>query len=161
MAGVKWEDGEIDGVVARTVHKHADSRGWLAEFFRADELPIYLAPAMTYISVTRPGIARGPHAHREQTDMFGFFGPGVFRVWFWDNRDGSRTRGRRMVSTAGENEPRVYVVPPGVVHAYKNISAVDAWVVNAPNKLYAGYHRLGPVDDIRYEDQPGSGFDLD
>jgi dTDP-4-dehydrorhamnose 3,5-epimerase len=53
------------------------------------------------------------------------------------------------------------LIPPGVVHAYKNVSEVPGLVVNFPNRLYAGEGRKGPVDEIRYEDRPGSPFVLD
>jgi len=35
---------------------------------------------MSHISYTKPcGIARGPHEHNEQTDIFCFLGTGKFR----------------------------------------------------------------------------------
>jgi len=52
-------------------------------------------------------------------------------------------------------------VPPGVVHAYKNVSRVAGLVFNCPNRLYAGRHREEPVDEIRHEDRRDSPFRLD
>ncbi|MBU0985233.1 MAG: dTDP-4-dehydrorhamnose 3,5-epimerase, partial [candidate division Zixibacteria bacterium] len=59
---------------------------------------------------------------------------------------------------AGENTPRAVLVPPGVVHAYKNIGTTDGVVYNAPNRLFAGEGRKSPVDEIRHEDDPDSPF---
>ncbi len=53
------------------------------------------------------------------------------------------------------------IIPPGVVHAYKNIGTVDGLVYNAPNKLYAGTGKKQPVDEIRYEDDDNSRFNVD
>jgi dTDP-4-dehydrorhamnose 3,5-epimerase len=56
------------------------------------------------------------------------------------------------VYEVGENNPVFVIVPPGVVHAYQNIGAADAFVLNFPDRLYAGRGRKEPVDEIRYED---------
>lgn len=71
---------------------------------------------------TIPGIARGPHEHREQADIFAFIGPGNFRIHLWDNRGDSPTNKIRMIIFGGEDNPLLVVVPPGVVHGYKNES---------------------------------------
>jgi dTDP-4-dehydrorhamnose 3,5-epimerase len=65
------------------------------------------------------------------------------------------------VFDAGEDDPKSVIVPAGVVHAYKNIGAVPGWVVNLPNRLYAGSGRKEPVDEIRHELRPDSDFVLD
>jgi dTDP-4-dehydrorhamnose 3,5-epimerase len=74
----------IAGVVCRRLAIYEDHRGWLDEIFRQDELAAEHYPVMAYLSVTLPGIGRGPHAHRDQTDLFCFPGPGEFRVVLWD-----------------------------------------------------------------------------
>ena len=63
---------EIEGVLIRPLKRYTDSRGWLIEVLREDELPEEFVPAMGYISLTHPGVARGPHEHRDQTDGFAF-----------------------------------------------------------------------------------------
>jgi len=50
------------------------------------------------------------------------------------------------------------VVPPDVVHGYKNISDVDGLVVNCPDRLFAGWNRSEPVDEIRHEEDGNSPF---
>lgn len=155
-----WTEGAIEGVQIRPARKYRDARGWLAEMFRSDELPAPLMPAMAYVSSTRPGVARGPHEHLKQTDLFAFFGPGSLALKLWDNRPESPTYGKWMRLTVGEDNPAVVVVPPRVIHGYRNISAVDAWVINLPNDLYAGKGRKQPVDEVRYEDQKDSPFVL-
>ena len=85
----------IAGVICRLLEVYEDQRGWLAEIFRQDEVAPEHLPVMAYLSVTKPGVGRGPHAHRDQTDMFCFAGPGDFRVMLWDNRADSPTFGTR------------------------------------------------------------------
>ena len=148
-------------MVVKALGKYLDERGWLAELFRSDEIDSSFLPAMAYISMTRPGIARGPHEHREQADCFAFIGPSNFKVYLWDARDDSPTRGVKQVIYAGGDSPVMVIVPAGVVHAYKNIGGEDGIVFNAPNRLYAGAGKRSPVDEIRHEEETGSPFILD
>jgi len=141
--------GNIPGVITRSLNRYTDSRGWLIELFRDDELPPGFEPAMGYLSVTHPGVARGPHEHRHQSDGFAFLS-GEFEITLWENRCGRERV--KVVITAGEANPIFLVVPPGVVHAYRNVGNSDAAVLNFPDHLYAGWSRQEPVDEIRHEE---------
>jgi dTDP-4-dehydrorhamnose 3,5-epimerase len=152
---------KISGVLCRKLVVYEDQRGWLAEIFRQDEVAKDLVPAMAYVSVTKPGVGRGPHAHRDQTDMFCFAGPGDFRVTLWDNRPDSLTFQTRQDFLLGESCPGVLIVPPGVVHGYRNVGDKPGWVLNFANRLYRGPGRVEPVDELRFEDDPDSPFKLD
>jgi dTDP-4-dehydrorhamnose 3,5-epimerase len=156
-----FRPGEIDGVLVRALECFEDARGWLIELFREDAMQSSFRPVMAYVSQTLPGVARGPHAHREQSDCFAMVGPGDFKVYLWDARPDSSSRGHKQVLVAGESNRVRFTVPPGVVHAYKNISRVPGLVFNCPNRLYAGPGKRGPVDEIRYEDLADSPFVLD
>ncbi|MEE9543563.1 MAG: dTDP-4-dehydrorhamnose 3,5-epimerase family protein [Thermodesulfobacteriota bacterium] len=154
-------DGTIDEIVYRKLKKFDDARGWLMEVFRADEIDKGFLPAMAYLSVTHPGIVRGPHEHRDQADLFCFPGPSNFKIYTWDNREDSKTYKTRQVFTAGEDTPAILIVPGGIVHAYKNIGDRDGLVINCPNRLFKGEGRTGDVDEVRYEDIEDSPFKLD
>jgi len=156
-----FQDGPIHDVRVRPLKLHRDARGWLAELFRHDELPAELFPAMAYVSVTEPSITRGPHEHVQQTDHFAFLGPGDFEIVLWDARPTSPTFRHRWKLRAGESAPQTVVIPPGVVHAYRNVSAVPGWVWNAPNRLFAGPGKKEPVDEIRHENDPNSPYQWD
>lgn len=146
----------MEGVIIKDLTEYADERGWLAEIFRNDETAF--RPAMSYISMTKPGIARGPHEHLDQTDYFCFFGH--FRLYLWDNRTGSATYGEKMVvDRAGR--PYSAFVPPRVVHAYKNVGPAEAWVINFPDRLFKGEGKAFPVDEVRYENDPASPFRIE
>jgi dTDP-4-dehydrorhamnose 3,5-epimerase len=159
MTGFK--NGIIEGVIVKDIKKHVDERGWLVECFRHDEVPPEIRPAMAYVSITRPGTTRGPHEHVEQTDYFCFLGPGDFKVVLWDNREESPTVNVKQIIFAGEDNPKTVIVPPGVVHGYKNIGNADGQVLNFPNRLYAGTGRTQKVDEIRHEASTLSPFKMD
>jgi dTDP-4-dehydrorhamnose 3,5-epimerase len=161
LTDIKFKKGVIHDVTIRPLVKFIDERGWLAEMFREDETDPEVMPAMAYISMTQPGIARGPHEHVDQTDFFCFIGPSNFKIYLWDTRKDSPTSGIRQVVFAGIDTPRMVIVPPGVVHAYRNIGTENGIVFNAPNRLYAGAGKRSQVDEIRHEDIAGSPFCLD
>jgi dTDP-4-dehydrorhamnose 3,5-epimerase len=156
-----FQEGMIEGVVFRPLKSYTDPRGWLIELLREDELPGEHRAAMVYLSLTLPGVARGPHEHREQADLFAFVGPGEFKLYLWDARRDSPTYRNKQTVMVGESNRQAVVVPPGVVHAYKNQSAAPGLVINAPNRLYAGWGRSEPVDEIRYENAADSPYQLD
>lgn len=147
-----FQVGEINDVVVRPLRRFNDSRGWLSELFRHDELAQEFFPAMAYISSTRSGVTRGPHEHVDQADLFCFPGPSNFKLRMWDNRAGSATYRHMMTLIVGEDNPQAVIVPKGIVHAYQNIGKTDGIVINCPNRLYMGKGHKEEVDEIRHED---------
>jgi len=151
------QGSEIEGVVVKKLTRYDDARGWLTELYRDDELPEGFSPTMCYLSLTHPGIARGPHEHADQTDGFAFIS-GRYMLYLWENRPGMPYKELRL--EVGEHNPVFVTVPPGVVHAYRNIGESDAFVVNLPNRLYKGWGKKEEVDEIRHENDPDSRFKL-
>jgi len=148
----------INGVVIKTINKYNDERGWLAEIFRRDEFNF--DPAMAYVSLTNPGIVRGPHEHVAQSDCFVFLGPGSFRLYLWDRRETSSTNGEALEIEVGIDNPTMVIVPPGVVHGYKCISDMPALSINLPDKLYKGENKAEEVDEIRWEKDENSPYKI-
>jgi len=156
-----FKSGTIKGVIIKDLIRHTDPRGWLTELFRHDEIDPAWHPVMAYVSVTHPGVARGPHEHTDQADFFAFLGPSTFRITLWDNRAESETFGTKQVIEAGQDAPRSIIIPVGVVHAYRNVGEQEGMVLNFPNRLFAGWHRREPVDEVRHENDPHTEFLLD
>ncbi|NCN99592.1 dTDP-4-dehydrorhamnose 3,5-epimerase [Candidatus Falkowbacteria bacterium] len=148
----------IKDVIIKNLTRYNDERGWLTEIFRRDELNF--TPAMSYVSMTNPGVVRGPHEHVSQSDCFVFLGPGSFRLYLWDRRDDSSTKGEAMDLEVGENNPSLVIVPPGVVHGYKCISDVAALSINLPDQLYKGEGKSEEIDEIRWEIDPESPYKI-
>src|SRR5262249_49294575 len=160
-SGMEFHPGVIDGVIWKPLKKYHDSRGWLCELFRHDELAAEFHPVMAYISATEPGVARGPHEHADQADFFCFLGPSNFKVYLWVNRLKSRTYLARQTTVGGANKPMALIIPAGVAHAYRNVGSEPGLVFNCPNRLYKGPGRKETVDEIRHEDDPKTRFRLD
>ena len=137
----------MDGVVFIDLNVNSDQRGWLVELFRSDHLSDKDIPAMGYASQTNPGMTRGPHEHRSQSDLFCFIGPGVFKLTL---RSGAFEESHFV----GEKKPVAVLVPPGIIHSYTNVSEYPGMVFNFPNRLYGGPGRCYAVDEIRHEDRP-------
>ena len=160
MSG-NFREGEINGVVINKLAKGYDSRGWLAELFRQDNLTEEFFPVMAYISATNRGVTRGPHEHHDQADLFCFIGPSNFKLRMWDNRRDSETYNHVMTLFVGEDNPRAVLVPAGVVHGYQNVGDLEGIVINCPNRLYRGAGRKEEVDEIRHENVGESPFRMD
>lgn len=157
-----WVKKPIEGVVIKKLVKYVDNRGFLSETFRLDELVEGLKPVMSYVSYTEPGVCRGPHEHKEQTDIFAFIGPGNFLVRLWDYREESSTFGSFMEFYTGQDNPMSVVVPPGVVHGYKNVSRFErGMVLNYPDRLFMGWRKREEIDEIRHEDTGNSPFSME
>jgi len=146
----------MEGIEIKKLNLFEDQRGWLTEILRDDETGF--RPVMSYLSMTKPGLVRGPHEHVDQTDYFCFIGK--FRLYLWDNRQGSPTyKQHKTVDTS--DTPTVAIVPPGIVHAYKNMASEEGLVINMPDRLYRGEGKNKAVDEIRYEDDPLSPFRIE
>ena len=158
---MQFHAGTIHDVIWKPLSHYHDARGWLCELFRHDEIPAEFHPVMAYISMTKAGIARGPHEHVEQADCFCFLGPSNFKVYLWDCRPKSQSYQVKQVDVVGADKPRLLIVPAGVVHAYKNVGAGDGIVFNCPNRLYRGPGKKQAVDEIRHEDADPPKFILD
>ncbi len=148
----------IEGVIIKELIKNKDQRGWLVEIYRNDEIDY--KPAMSYLSVTKPGVIRGPHEHIKQSDCFIFAGPGNFELHLWDRRDDSKTQGEYAKIKAGIDDPTMIIVPPGVVHGYKCVSRENGWSINFPNKLYKGEKKEEEIDEIRWENKKESPYKI-
>jgi len=134
---MRFQEGEIQGVEVRYLKKHVDSRGWLMELYRLDELSPDRVPVLSTVSEIAPRTARGPYEHRSHGDYLCFLGPSPFEVALWDNRPDSPTFRCRQVVLCGEGLPCALVVPPGVVLSYRNRGDQPGWVFNFPNRFPA------------------------
>jgi len=162
---------DIDGIIVDNIDQHSDERGFLIETFRIDDEffnsiyrlkdGTYVGCPMSYISATMPNQIRGPHEHKKQTDVFCFIGSSKFEVRLWDNRPNSNTYKKEMKIIAEDSAPLIVVVPPGIVHGYKNIGLDLGYVINMPDKLYAGWDKKEKVDEIRWEKDENSPFKME
>ncbi|MGD8718677.1 MAG: dTDP-4-dehydrorhamnose 3,5-epimerase family protein [Candidatus Zixiibacteriota bacterium] len=125
---------EIEGVIVKPRKLVRDDRGWLMEVLRADD-PDFRRFGQVYVTVARPGVVKAWHCHERQTDHLAVVA-GVGRIALYDGRDGSPTAGNVVEVIAGEDNPVLVVVPPGVYHGFASANGEPVHVLNLPTELY-------------------------
>ncbi len=124
----------IEGVKVRPLKPIHDERGYLMEMFRSD-WPEFAKFGQVYVTVAYPGVVKGWHYHKVQTDNFVVV-KGTAKVVCYDNRPGSRTKGEVDEFFPGERNPLLIQIPPPVVHGFKAIGGEAAYLVSVPTELY-------------------------
>ncbi len=124
----------IDGVRIRPLVAHADDRGSLTEVLRSD-WPEFERFGQAIVTVNLPGVIRGWHWHRHQTDVIVVIS-GVAVIPLYDAREGSPTRGTVEEHLSDERQRFALFVPPGVYHGYKTLGASPAVILNFPSRTY-------------------------
>jgi dTDP-4-dehydrorhamnose 3,5-epimerase len=124
----------IDGVKTRKLRHIPDERGYLMEMLRSD-WEEYDKFGQVYITAVYPGVVKGWHYHKIQTDHF-ICVHGMAKVVLYDGREGSPTHGEVNEFFMGDQNPMLLKIPPGVMHGFKGISQEMALIVNVPTELY-------------------------
>ena len=126
----------INGVEVRDLQVNADERGHLVEVFREDWDEYDPEPAMSYYSLSYPGVVRAWHRHtRGQVDHF-VWPQGRIRVGGYDDRNDSPTQGGGNRFVIGEHKQQVIRIPGECWHGFKVIGNEQALLVNFPTNLY-------------------------
>ncbi len=144
----------IDGVQIKPLRAVPDERGRLMEVLRRDD-DIFQQFGQAYITTAYPGVVKAWHYHRKQTDNLCPI-VGMFKVVLFDARHGSPTKGELAEVFAGEHDPKLIVVPPGVYHGFKCIGEREGVVLNCATEPYnrddPDEFRLPPdTPDIDYD----------
>jgi dTDP-4-dehydrorhamnose 3,5-epimerase len=131
-----------------------DERGYLMEIMREDD-PLFQRFGQLYLSVAYPGVVKGWHYHRKQTDYFCIV-KGMMKVVLYDPREASPTRGIVNEFFVGERNPSLVCIPPLVIHGMKAIGVEPGFLVNCPSEMYVyaepDEFRIDPHDnDIPYD----------
>jgi len=124
----------IKGVKVHKLRHIPDERGYLMEMLRSD-WEEYDKFGQVYITAVYPGVVKGWHYHKIQTDHF-ICVHGMAKVVLYDGREGSATHGEVNEFFMGEQNPMLLKIPPGVMHGFKGIGQEMALIVNVPTELY-------------------------
>jgi dTDP-4-dehydrorhamnose 3,5-epimerase len=124
----------IDGVKTKKLKVIPDERGRLMEVLRCDD-ELFDKFGQTYISVTYPGVVKGWHMHKIQTDHIACV-KGMLKLVLFDSREGSPTKGEINEFFIGEHNPMLVKVPKDVYHGWKCISESEAIAMNVPTHEY-------------------------
>lgn len=144
----------IDGVIVKKLKLIPDERGYLMEMLRADD-PFFQKFGQVYLTVAYPGVVKGWHFHKVQTDHFVGVS-GMVKVVLYDGRKDSKTYGEVNEFFMGELNPMLLVIPPMVVHGMKGAGSKPGMIVNCPTEVYnydnPDEHRIDPHNnDIPYD----------
>ena len=136
----------IEGVKTKPLRVIPDERGYLMEMLRSDD-QLFQKFGQVYVSVAYPGVVKGWHYHKRQTDYFTIV-KGMMKVVLYDQRKESPTFGELDEFFMGELNPMLLVIPPFVVHGMKAIGTESGYLVNCPTEPYAykcpDEHRIDP-----------------
>lgn len=144
----------IDGVKIKKLKLIPDERGRLMEMLRCDD-DLFIRFGQAYITTAYPGVVKGWHYHKKQTDNFVVV-KGMMKVVLYDSREGSPTKGQVNEFFMGVHNPILLQIPTYVYHGFKCISEEEAMVINFPTEPY-NYNepdefRVHPHDnDIPYD----------
>lgn len=144
----------IDGVILKKLTVIPDERGFLMEMMRRDD-EFFQKFGQIYLTAAYPGVVKGWHYHKNQTDHFVAVS-GMMKVVLYDIREGSKTAGEVNEFFMGELNPVLLVIPPFVCHGMKAIGTKTGLIVNCPTEPYDREHpdefRIDPHDnDIPYD----------
>ena len=107
---------DIEGVLVRDLVPHADARGDLTEFFRA-EWNSTAKPVQWNCVRSRKNALRGVHVHVRHFDYLAIM-QGIVLVGLHDLRSGSASYGRGALIKIDEARPSALEIPPGVAHGF-------------------------------------------
>ncbi|KPL16857.1 MAG: dTDP-4-dehydrorhamnose 3,5-epimerase [Anaerolineae bacterium SM23_84] len=124
----------IEGVTVRKLRLIPDERGFLMELMRSDWQE-FTKFGQVYLTAVYPGVVKGWHYHRLQTDHFICI-QGMAKVVLYDGRDGSSSHGEVNEFFMGQMNPVMLTIPNGVCHGFKGISQEMTLIVNVPTELY-------------------------
>lgn len=124
----------IEGVIVRNLRQIHDDRGFLMEMLRSD-WPEFEKFGQIYLTTCYPGVVKGWHYHRNQTDHFICI-KGMAKVVLYDGREKSSTKGQINEFFMGERNPLLLKIPPLVMHGFKAVGNDIAYIINIPTQLY-------------------------
>ena len=124
----------IEGVKVKKLRLIPDERGYLMEILRSD-WEEYERFGQVYVTAAYPGVTKGWHYHKLQTDHLACV-HGMAKVVLYDSREDSPTYGEVQELFIGNLNPCLVKIPPLVMHGFKGISQDVALIVNVPTELY-------------------------
>jgi dTDP-4-dehydrorhamnose 3,5-epimerase len=124
----------IEGAVVKQLRVIPDERGFLMEMLRSDD-QVFERFGQAYVTGCYPGVVKGWHYHRKQTDHFVCVS-GMAKVVLYDSREDSPTHGQVQEFFMGERNPILLKIPPLVMHGFKAVGTETAMIINFPTELF-------------------------
>lgn len=124
----------IRGVAIKKLRVIPDERGRLMEILRSDD-ELFSKFGQVYVTTAYPGVVKGWHYHKKQTDHFAVIS-GMIKLVLYDGRKDSPTEGEINEFFLGEHNPTLVKIPQLVYHGFKCISEQEAICINIPTEVY-------------------------
>ena len=125
----------IDGVMVVALRQIPDERGKIMHMLRADA-PHFEGFGEIYFSVSYPGVVKGWHLHKRQTQNYTVV-CGMIKLVLYDSREGSHTNGELQELFVGEDNYVLVRIPPGVTNGYKTIGTKPAILANCATEPHS------------------------
>jgi len=139
----------IKGVKVKNLKVIPDYRGRLMEILRNDD-NLFIQFGQVYMTTVLPGIVKGWHYHKKQTDNFVCV-HGKIRLGLYDSREDSETYGKTQEFILSLENPILVQIPNGVMHGFECVGDEEAIVINAVTEPYnhdtPDEHRVDPFDN--------------
>ncbi len=124
----------IKGVKIKQLKTIPDERGRLMEIVRSDDQD-FIKFGQAYITTAYPGVVKGWHYHKIQTDNITAV-KGMIKLVLYDSRKDSPTYKEINEFFIGEHNAIVVQIPKLVFHGFKCISETEAIMFNCPTEPY-------------------------
>jgi len=125
----------IEGVELREMPNIVTANGITAEVFRPDwELANDRIAHIIHVRLHGNALSAW-HCHRLQTDRI-FVTDGSLRVVLYDDREGSRSRGKVNELRLSRYRPTLVVIPPGLWHGIQNLAPAESGFINFFDRAY-------------------------
>lgn len=112
----------IEGVIIKYLQTHGDDRGFFREIFRFQEEFSNVTVGQLSHSLVNKEVVKAWHGHVYQS-QWNYVVSGEIKVALHDNRSDSPTYNKTIeFVVGGDEDPRAYFFPPGVLHGYKCIT---------------------------------------
>lgn len=149
------QGSKIQGVYVQPLRKICDERGMILHMLRSDS-PIFLQFGEVYFSQAFPGVIKGWHIHREQTQHYAVV-QGMIKLVLYDMREDSPSKGVLEEHFLGEDNYCLIRIPVGVANGYKTYGMKPALVCNCADLP----HTPGEMDRIDpFSDEIPYNWDL-
>jgi dTDP-4-dehydrorhamnose 3,5-epimerase len=125
----------IEGVKFKRLKVICDERGKLMEMLRNDDKEFFTKFGQVYATTVYPGVVKGWHYHKKQTDNFIVL-KGMVKVVLYDARKNSPTHGQINEFFMGEHNYSILRIPPLVYHGFKGVGTEEAIIICCPDEPY-------------------------
>ncbi len=136
----------IDGVIIKQLRQIPDERGKIMHMLRCDD-PMFEKFGEIYFATAYPGVIKGWHLHRRQTQNYAVV-YGMIKLVLYDNREGSPTKGELQEIFMGEDNYILVRIPPMIINGWKCIGTKTAIVANCATEPHdpTEMERIPPFD---------------